>query len=512
MTSGLWSWGMNQAASAPFSLILPLDPSHISLDLDSIVSSIGLAWIGRATNGRPIIPLVQTKRPDLGLRPENLQALFDSGLEHGAPELLCLDEIPWTNRFPSNTFALADHNRLSGQFEKDNSSCKVISIVDHHDDERCHLDANIRVVAPAGSCASHVVKLLPEKAVSQELALLLLSAICIDTSGLKVGGKALPVDREAATFLLSKVGDSPISLSSSTEEEQLASLPFIRGLTIQLSEKKNSVSHLGTRDLLRRDYKQYSLNLPTQSGTTTVNAGISTVPIGLGSIIQQDPKEFWGYTKLWMEERNLCVMGILTSFRGGKDIGKSGKKGKHMRQMLWVIRSIPGKSEPLDINTLAAKLWDGIESSEELNVFSLNFEAFGTTEKEVHPSMRVKLYQQGNADATRKVTAPLLKKILETPAHASLCGSRSETFGDSTDMPLDRFQNVPPYVHEKIYHCNYQNIDVVKSVFPPKSHNLGESSSLTIRKLLNPTSEYSTLEIPIWHDPVVLANWYRIGN
>ena len=471
------------------------------LDLDSVASSIAFAWIGRATNGKPIIPLIQTKKQDLGLRPENLQALLDSGLEYDAPELLCLDEIPWTSRFPSNTFALVDHNRLLGQYEKDDSPCKVISIVDHHDDEGFHPDANIRVVAPAGSCASHVVKLLPEKDLPQGLALLLLSAICIDTSGLKVGGKALPVDREAAAFLLSRIGDSPTNLSLPTGEEQLASLPFIRNLTTQLSEKKISVSHLGTRDLLRRDYKQYSLNLPwTQSGTTTINAGLCTVPIGLGSIIQQDPKEFWVHIKLWMEERNLSVLGILTSFRDGKDGGKSGgKKGKHMRQMLWVIRSASGEeSGSLDINALAAKLWEGIESSKELNVFSLNFEAFGTNEKEVHSSMRVKLYQQGNADATRKTIAPLLKTILEAPAHTLPCGSRPETFGDNTDMLLDRFQDGPPYVYIKIYHFNHKNIYVV---CPRRS--------LT-RNLL--TGEYSTFEIPIWHEAVVLANWYRIVN
>ena len=87
-----------------------------------------------------------------------------------------------------------------------------------------------------------------------------------------------------------------------------------------------------------------------------------------------------------------------------------------MRQMLWVVR-VTWEDErlSLDMNTLAGKLWEGIESSEELKVISLDLEGFGTSEKEVDPSMKVKLYQQGNADVSRKVTAPLLKKILETP-------------------------------------------------------------------------------------------------
>lgn len=466
MMSGLWSWGMKQAVSGLFSVISPVDPSYRSWsDLDSVASSIALAWMETSTTGRPTIPLIQTQRPDFGLRPENLQALSDSGLEQGAPELLCLDEVPWKSRFPSNTFALVDHNRLQGQYEKDNSPCKVTSVVDHHEDEGFHLDAATRVVAPAGSCASHVAKLLLQDNIPKEIALLLLSAICIDTSGLKPGGKALQVDREATVFLLSKVGHSPMNSASTTGEAELASLPFVRDLTTKLSEKKDAVSHLSTRDLLRRDYKQYSLNLPwAQPETTTINAGLSTVPVGLESIIPQGPREFWAHTKQWMEERDLSVLGILTSFRDGKNInGKSGKKGKHKRQMVWVIRPRTGEeSKSLDINTLAGKLSEGIESSEELRVLSLDFEMFGTSEKDIDPSMRVQLYQQGNADATRKVTAPLLKKILEMPAHASLCGSISVTFGDSTDMLRDRFQNVPPYINVKIYHCDHQNISFVK--------------------------------------------------
>lgn len=47
-----------------------------------------------------------------------------------------------------------------------------------------------------------------------------------------------------------------------------------------------------------------------------------------------------------------------------------------------------------------------------------NFKKFGTTEKDADASMRVRIYKQGNADATRKATAPLLKSILEGHADA----------------------------------------------------------------------------------------------
>jgi exopolyphosphatase len=57
-----------------------------------------------------------------------------------------------------------------------------------------------RVVAPSRSCASHVAALAPPNLPS-DLATLLLSAILIDTGGLKPGEKAPPIDLRAANLL-----------------------------------------------------------------------------------------------------------------------------------------------------------------------------------------------------------------------------------------------------------------------------------------------------------------------
>ena len=386
------------------------------------------------------MPLIQTKRSDLELRPENIYALSLAGLQNGIPELLCVDEVPWTGVFPSNTFALVDHNRLLPQYDANNPDTQVVAVVDHHEDEGFYKgSAKPRIVDPAGSSASHLAHLCPPQ-IPAELAALLLSAICIDTQGLKDGGKALSVDREAATFLLANsLPSSPISSTNYLQSSQnaagnIADIEFVRNLTTELSEKKFSVSHFSTRDLLRRDYKQYRLSLPWVHSRATIDAGLSTVPVDLKLWIRRDPKGFWFGIKQWMEERELCILGILTSFRSETKIGQSGR-GKHKRQMLWVVREGAETAESLelmedgpskstgefnrvDVDRLASKLWDGLQDSEVLRLEKRNFEKFGTSEKDADASMRVRVYKQGNVDATRKATAPLMKSILEESSNA----------------------------------------------------------------------------------------------
>jgi exopolyphosphatase len=127
-----------------------------------------------------------------------------------------------------------------------------------------------------------------------------------------------------------------------------------------------------------------------------------------------------------MEERGLFVLGILTSFRHEKHMSQSGR-GKHKRQMLWVIREGADMVEPseptndksgeepgrVDVDQLASKLWDGLEGSEVLQLKKRDIEKFGTSDKDADSAMRIRIYKQGNVNATRKATAPLMKSILQ---------------------------------------------------------------------------------------------------
>lgn len=279
---------------------------------------------------------------------------------------------------------------------------KVIGVIDHHEDEGLYLDANPRIIqVPTGSCAALVVKQFKKSdSWNSDLAKLMLSAIVLDTGGLVPGGKATPADEDAARFLI------PIASSASGFAVGLESDPYklLQTLTKDLLTRKADVSRLSNRDLLRRDYKQYLYSPPVVSTPApipkkTISVGLSTIPVDLKEWVHKDPLAI----QEWLKERDLMIHGSLTTFRR---IGKSGK-AKHRRQQLWVFREdVPDELE--------AQFWRGMEDSDGLELKKLK-----DLEKKLglgalaEGKLRIRAYKQGNAHATRKVTAPLVKQIVE---------------------------------------------------------------------------------------------------
>lgn len=370
------------------------------------------------------MPLIQTERDDLALRTENLYALGLAGLDNPKEQLLTITDFAEIKPFPSQQLALVDHNRLGSLFTVDNAGATVVAVVDHHEDEGLYKDtANPRIIAPAGSCASHVAGLCTAD-VPAELATLLLCAIIIDTGGLKPGGKALQVDHHAAGFISTRstfAPSLPPKLAASLKDdpnakaEALADADAIKDLSKTLSNKKSDLSHLEGWDLLRRDYKQYTYTASWAPGTPSLEAGLSTVPVAL---------ESWGKggkledaAQAWMKHRNITILGVLTSFRDGSKPGKSGK-GKHRRELTFFVREDPeskaasGSGPGLDVKELEKRLWKGFEDSKELNLKKhkkFDLEKGG----KLSAGTVAHVYQQGNVDANRKIIAPLLKTIVE---------------------------------------------------------------------------------------------------
>ncbi|KAF8208339.1 hypothetical protein K438DRAFT_1904572 [Mycena galopus ATCC 62051] len=386
-------------------------------DLDSVASSIAYAWVQSQIHGKPSIPLIQTGQDDLNLRAENLYALKLAGIDDPQQQLLSITDLEGVKPFPSTTFALVDHNHLGHLFSADNPNAHVVAVIDHHEDEHFYEDcADPRKVAPAGSCASHVATLYPkESEIPRELATLLLSAILIDTGGLVPGGKAVQVDNEAASYLIPRstltdsISTTTLSSISPTSPGMLSSIAEVKRLSDDLSDKKIDVSHLGAWDLLRRDYKEYTYTLNWHPSAPTIKAGLSTVPVklrswGSGGKLEREAQR-------WMEHRQLSVLGVLTSFRDTRKFGKSGK-GKHRREMAWFVRD-GSDSQTLQLDDVASRMWKGLEASEEIKVTKHEKMNLGNS-KDIPPNVRAIAYKQGNPNATRKATAPLLKNILET--------------------------------------------------------------------------------------------------
>ena len=371
------------------------------------------------------MPLIQTPRPDLQLRAENLYALSISGFgglnDPEKLDVLCLDDLPKSSPFPSHRFSLVDHNRLGSRFAKDNPNATVVSVVDHHEDEQLYKDtADPRIITvPTGSCTSLVADLIHTQCptgvtIIPELATLLICGIAIDTNGLKPGGKAEDPDREAMAYLLPRSTFAtalPTSLIDVGPGTDFNDIHILKDLTKSLKTKKEDVSRLGTRDLLRRDYKEYTLT-PSWAKDSQIQVGLASVPIGFGSWIPRD-KDFYGAVEGWVKERQLAALAILTSFsdeteskkKSEKD-GKKKAKEKHKRQLLVVVA---------DNKDLASKLFPGLEQRPQLQLEERSFKKFGAKKAtgDFGWVLQAKAYKQGDVSATRKAIAPIISEVVE---------------------------------------------------------------------------------------------------
>ena len=428
---GSLPWGTKLVVSAVLQIPCVSVLNCGSKDLDSIASSIAYAWFATVAKKLNVVPLIQTPRPDLGLRAENLDAFSRSGFvdvsnDPTKLDALCIDDLPASLPFPSHKFSLVDHNRLGSYFTKNNPNATVVSVVDHHADEELYKDtADPRIITvPTGSCTSLIANLIHSQspagvAIIPELATFLICGIVIDTNGLKPGGKAENTDRQAMAYLLPRSTFAPEIPSSIVDDDPGADfhdIPVLKDLTGELKTKKDNVSRLGTRDLLRRDYKEETLT-PSWAKGSQIKIGLSSVPLGFKNWIPRD-KHFHDTVEGWIKERQITTLAVLTSFSDEKDSEKKSKKkaekkskGKHKRQLLVVVA---------DNKDLASRIFPGLEKNTELQLEERSFEKFGGKANGGFKGVfEAKLYRQGNADASRKVVAPIIREIVEGSPNAN---------------------------------------------------------------------------------------------
>jgi len=366
------------------------------------------------------------------LRPENILALKHANIPSEVlihPETLPAGLSTKDLAEQGVHFAIVDMNRLLPGF----GAGQVDLIIDHHEDEGVHESAERLIQVPTGSCASLVTKYFQSQwtaaisgpagkagsPVPPELASFLLSAMVIDTAGLKSGGKAVGTDHESASFLypLSTfpaaspeiADDGDISITSASPVPQALS-----DFSNQLLEQKFDVSDLTTHDLLLRDYKEYIL--PTSSTSfPSLQVGLSTVPMALKKSLEKESEGWTSYMKAidgYMQDKNLDIEGVLTTF-------KTDKKGKHKRELLILVRSGGSIKTSEEAKRVRDELVEGLEASGEL----LELEVWGEKKssklnKKALEGEEIldsglggrwgKVWLQGNDKATRKQVAPLL--------------------------------------------------------------------------------------------------------
>ena len=145
---------------------------------------------------------------------------------------------------------------------------------------------------------------------------------------------------------------------------------------------------------------------PSWAPDKTILVGLSSVPLGFKSWIPRD-KEFFTASEKWMTDRGLSVLGILTSFRDEEHINKHGK-GKHRREQLFVVREF-------EVEGLAQRVFEALQRNEQLALKEKGFvDDYGLDDSTGFSEGHLAhVWKQGNVEATRKVTAPVVKSIIE---------------------------------------------------------------------------------------------------
>mmetsp|Transcript_31713 Transcript_31713/g.43989 ORF Transcript_31713/g.43989 Transcript_31713/m.43989 type:complete len:331 (-) Transcript_31713:98-1090(-) len=203
---------------------------------------------------------------------------------------------------------LVDHNRLAAHQEDLTSS--VVEVLDHHVDEKMYPgDAQTTIQVPCGSCSSLVAREIlqrsPDLLASHDLTQLLRSAILMDTSALdRAQGRTTDLDEEMEAMLREHAPDTSKAQSQSLEEDLLYS---------HLMKKRYDISSLGTYDLLRKDYKQWTMETGSDETKDAWVVGISAIAMDINLAVGKDP-EFARWCARWAKERQLDILLIMGAY------------------------------------------------------------------------------------------------------------------------------------------------------------------------------------------------------
>ncbi|MCJ1288175.1 Exopolyphosphatase [Xylographa opegraphella] len=394
-----------------------------SADLDSMTCSLLYAYIRSQAPPKdaftPLyIPLVNITADDVSLRPE-FSALFPHA-NISAAHLITSADLPIATQSaqllpPEKTrWILVDHNKLQGTLAHIYSD-RVRGTIDHHDDENCvpkDTDPEPRRIEKCGSCTSLVVRyvqsdwdalsssalssgaghargdaLIDDCAVTRvwdaQVAKLALASILVDTRNLQDKDKTKDVDREAVTYLESKI---KLSSKEARTWDRSAFFKDIDGA-------KQNIDSLALNDILRKDYKEWS-----EAGC---KLGMSSVVKPLDFLVNKAGREagtgaeeaFYATIKGFMAARGLGVFAIMTAF--------TSSEGAFQRQLLVASRE----------DTRAAVARFDSSNTAELGLESI---PVGKNVDDKGSDVSSRSWIQHNTSMSRKQVAPMLRKALQT--------------------------------------------------------------------------------------------------
>jgi len=224
---------------------------------------------------------------------------------------------------------------------------------------------------------------------------------------LKERGKATDIDNSAAAFLYPLSTLTTVTTGESFAASDMSSHPSeLTNVAQELLRTKFDVGHLSTHDLLLRDYKQYDL----PSTSRSYRAGLSTVPLSLKNWLEKEGgwAPFLGALDAYMQERGLDVEGILTSY-------KSENKGKGKRELALFVREGGALASGADAQRVLDTLAQGLQADPVLSLEAWSKKDWAIKAETLNDSAEGRygvVWQQGNAKATRKQVAPILRDLI----------------------------------------------------------------------------------------------------
>ena len=313
--------------------------------------------------------MVKVPLADLELRPEVAFVLESAGVNY--KKLICIEHIDLTALYNANArVVLVDHTRLTRPFDETKWNDRVDGVLDHHVDEGLFVNIPLRIVTMVGSCTSIVVMQFSDafqhgddKSTLSQLAI---APILVDTINVRWEfGKTTNLDVQAYDI----VRDSASADLTYDAIEQV----------------KGRVQHLCTRDLLRKDYKEWVVD--------GYRVGTSSLPWNFHGWINRDgAKDIIDQTQEYIKERQLDMEIILT--------GYNGEDGQYKRELAFFVSHsalLPVK------NTL--------ENDDNVGLKPLNL-------INAQNSSGVAFYNQGNVKMSRKQIWPLVQSIINEKIEA----------------------------------------------------------------------------------------------
>lgn len=353
---------------------LPEPPIYVlgnpSADLDSIISAIVYSYCANnrrpTPTSRPHVPLINLSNVSAGselyrLRPEFVTALWlstnfpalnpDERFQNASESAgkILREHIVTVADFAqalkgrsrdekiAADVTMVDWNAMPIRHEQkgtgsvsglEDVSFRTVGCIDHHVDEDFVPTPDTlpqgqpMIIQPGpGSCSSLITNELDSRglwaarlessseAEMAQIAKLALAAVLIDTSNLTAEGKVTDADRQAVGFLRQCVGSMDTEWKLESFYEQI------------LTTKKNSLDLLTCKEILDRDYKDWTEK--TESSKTSVKLGFCSSVKPISWIVRKagGPKQFLEETKSFANsnDKNLDIVVVMSSYTTADD-------------------------------------------------------------------------------------------------------------------------------------------------------------------------------------------------